>query len=172
MADEVKQYLVMTDICVLSDTKVIRGEALDEHDRSLWLPVANKVLIGGSFIRAGSVIEKPESLTRNEIKAGVYVNAGETRHFNLEAVFDKHVDFFTVEGKPGKDVILADVLKAHSVHTIESVIANSVGYKPLLDGVKGKGGNKINAWDILRLYAKDEDEVQAWLARARAVVGS
>jgi hypothetical protein len=167
--DEVKQYLVMDDIVVLSDTKVIRGQVLDKQDRSLWLPIENQIVPVNGFIRAGSIIEKPESLARLMVKAKVYVSTGEVRHFNLEAVFDKQVNFMQVEGMPNKAVTLSDVLRSYSLQTIESVAENSTGYEPLLGNKKTKRG-EIKAHDLLRLYAANEEEVQDWLTKAREII--
>lgn len=171
--DAVKQYLVMDDIVVLSDTKVIRGETLDKQDRSLWLRIENQTVPANGFIRAGSIIEKTESQAKQMVKAGVYVGTGEVRHFNLEDVFDKQTNAYAGSDKnnnPGKPAMLYEVLRAHSLHTLESILDNSTGYEPLIGNKKTKRG-EIKAHDLLRLYAKDEDEVQDWLARAREIVG-
>ena len=169
---DIGQYLVMTDIVVLSDTKIIRGEILDEHDHSLWLEKREGVVPAGTFIRAGSVIEKAESQAKPMISAGVYVNAGETRHFNLEDVFTKQTAAFageTKDGKHGRPAMLADVLRSHGLHTLESILDNSVGYVPLLDGGK-KGGNKIQAHELLKLHASNEGEFQGWLNECQRLI--
>lgn len=171
--DAVKQYLVMQDIVVLSDTKIIRGEILDKSDRSLWLPIQNGIALAGTFIRAGAIIEKTDSAAKAMVRSGIYVSAGEVRHFNLEDVFYKQTNAYAgsdSKGNPGKPAMLYDLLRAYSLHTLESILDNQTGYEPLLGNKKTKRG-EIKAHDLLRLYAKNEEEVQDWLTRAREIVG-
>ncbi len=169
-SNETKQFLVLQDICPQSDTKIIRGETLNKAGLLSWVSVADTVVPAGTTIRAGSVIEKTEAQVKRTPTA--FVDASETRHFDLESIFDKTIDFFSAspkDGIPGKQATVADALRSHSIFSLEDVIENKTGLQPFIGGSK-KGKGEIKAQDVLKLYAADTNELNAWLDATKKAV--
>ncbi len=170
VSNEVKQFLVLQDICPQSDTRIIRGETLNKVGLLSWVAVTDTIVPAGTTIHAGSVIEKTEAQAKRTPTA--FVDASETRHFDLEIVFDKTVDFFSAspkDGIPGKPATLSDVLRAHSIFSLEDVLGNKTGLQPFIGGSK-KGKGEIKAQDVLKLYAADTNELNAWLDATKKAV--
>lgn len=153
-------FLCLVDICPLSDTKVVKGEVLDKDDRTLWLVVENVVVPGGSFIRAGSVVEKDEMAIKREVKLGMYAPATASKHFDLESVFVGSATFFE------KDTPIAEILRSYSVHTFEQIAENAPAFRPMVDKKKGT----LKAQDVLALYAPDKEQFNLWMEQVKAKV--
>lgn len=155
-------FLCLVDICPLSDTRVVKGEVLDKEDRTKWLRIENQTIPAGTFIRAGSVVVKDEAAVKKEVKLGIYVSAGETRHFNLEDVFKGEVDYF------GQRVPLTEVLRSYGVMTLEGISENKPAFRPLVDKKKGT----LKSQEVLMMYAVDKDQFEDWMRQVNRILGS
>lgn len=169
---EAKPRLILQDICPQSDTKVVKGFILEKQGLIHWEEVLDQVVPAGTTIQAGSIVEKTDLQVKKTPR--VFVDAGEKRHFNLEDVFDKQVQYFSAspkEGIPGQPAIVADVLRSHGIHCFEQVVENDMGYDPLLGDPKKKRG-QIKAQDLLKVYAVDINEFNGWIEASKKIVNS
>lgn len=141
------QYLTLVDTSPLSDTVVIKGEVLDKSTQT-WKVVENRGVPANSIIRAGSVVEKTEAQYKQCEKFNMYAPVDTKLSFNLESVFSQRVQFF------GNDTPLSDVLRSHSIHTIQDVVNNKEGVQPFMDSKKK--GAKIKAHEVLVLYVGEQ----------------
>jgi hypothetical protein len=161
------QYLTLDNTSPRNETLIIQGRVLDKQTRD-WVEVKNKKVPARSFICAGSIVEKTESQARAMLRMGVYTPAGTEMHFNLEDIFGEDRVPFGADSVDGKNygahqTSIAEVLRSHGIHTVEAIAENAMGTIPFEQG-------KIAVVDILGALA-DEGEVEAWIARAKEIVG-
>lgn len=163
---EPKPCVLLKDICPQTPKKVVRGEMLDAT-RTNWLEIENTGVPSGTFLRAGSVVEFTPRQIKELMKFDAVVPEGEKHHFNLEDAFSYKVKYFN------EVVPLAEVLRSHSIQTLEQVIDDADGIRPLLDGGK-RSGSKIKARQVLRLYCPldevPDEKMASWIERAKELI--
>jgi hypothetical protein len=155
--------VLIDNVVHLSNTKVIRGEKLDNGN---WIPIENETVPPDVILRAGSVVEKSPAQAKIGIRNKRYAEMGTPLHTNLESVFSMPVPFM---GKDNQSS-LADVLRAYRINTLEQVAENAEGRVPFSDG-KQKGGTPIRVKEILLTHgSKDTEQVDEWMATAKEIV--
>ena len=157
---EKKPYVLLKDVCPQTPKMVVEGALLNDK-RDTWVDVVNEEAPGGSFIRAGSTILLTEPQAKELNGFNAIVPSGSTAHFDLDTIFDFRVEYF------GNTTTLAEVLRAHSITTLEMIVENSVGFRPLLDKKKGT----IKAQEVLYLFG-DKDKVAGWIEQAKKSIAS
>lgn len=157
---ETKPHLILDNICPQTPKRIVTGEILDKKTLE-WIDASGQTVPEGTTIRAGSMVELTDQQAKQLIRLGVLVPDGDVVHFNLEDVFTLEVTFFQ------QVVPMHQVLRAYGINTLEQIVNNVDGHKPLLDS-EGKGA-LIKAQDILKLYGNQE-QVQAWIERCKQIV--
>lgn len=131
----------------LSNTRVVQGERL-AADNATWVVVKDEVVPANTKLRAGSVVEKDDTVAQVGIQGGWYAKAATPLHTDLESLFPDDVKFAK------RATTLANVLRSYRFKSLEDIVANAEGKEPFTDG---KGGVSITARDLLLRYLSAEE---------------